>query len=111
MSQPAISRRQMLGGSAVLAGAAVLAACSSDDSASNRSTTSTVAPRTSGVTGQLRLLTLPQFHNQANLDDFTKLTGSPVSLDIVDSDQQAIRHLRRHGSGSLRPGRDQWADA
>ena len=51
------------------------------------------------ITGQLSLCTWPNYHNQANLDQFTADTGVPIQTTIFGSNEEMLAKLQAGGTG------------
>src|SRR6185295_6798118 len=51
------------------------------------------------ISGQLSLRTWPNYHNQANLDQFTKDTGVPIQTTIFGSNEEMLAKLQAGGTG------------
>jgi spermidine/putrescine transport system substrate-binding protein len=51
------------------------------------------------ISGTLSLCTWPNYHNQANLDQFTKDTGVPVQVTIFGSNEEMLAKLQAGGTG------------
>lgn len=51
------------------------------------------------ISGTLSLCTWPNYHNQANLDAFTKETGVPISVTVFGSNEEMLAKLQAGGTG------------
>src|SRR5215208_2630482 len=51
------------------------------------------------ISGTLSLCTWPNYHNQANLDQFTKDTGVPINVTIFGSNEEMLAKLQAGGTG------------
>jgi spermidine/putrescine transport system substrate-binding protein len=51
------------------------------------------------ISGTLSLCTWPNYHNQANLDQFSKDTGVPVQVTIFGSNEEMLAKLQAGGTG------------
>lgn len=51
------------------------------------------------ISGTLALCTWPNYHNQANLDQFTKDTGVPIQVTIFGSNEEMLAKLQAGGTG------------
>ena len=58
-------------------------------------------PRTAraALSGTLSLCTWPNYHNQANLDQFTKDTGVPIQVTTFGSNEEMLAKLQAGGTG------------
>jgi spermidine/putrescine transport system substrate-binding protein len=85
-----VSRRHFLGVTGLGAATAVLAAAMPG-----------LRPRQAhaAISGTLSLCTWPNYHNQANLDQFTKDTGVPINVTIFGSNEEMLAKLQAGGTG------------
>jgi spermidine/putrescine transport system substrate-binding protein len=85
-----ISRRHFLGVTGLGAATAVLANAMPG-----------LKPRRAhaAISGTLSLCTWPNYHNQANLDQFTKDTGVPINVTIFGSNEEMLAKLQAGGTG------------
>jgi len=51
------------------------------------------------ISGTLSLCTWPNYHNQANLDQFSKDTGVPIQVTIFGSNEEMLAKLQAGGTG------------
>jgi spermidine/putrescine transport system substrate-binding protein len=51
------------------------------------------------ISGTLSLCTWPNYHNQANLDQFTKDTGVPIQVTTFGSNEEMLAKLQAGGTG------------
>jgi spermidine/putrescine transport system substrate-binding protein len=51
------------------------------------------------ISGTLSLCTWPNYHNQANLDQFSKDTGVPVQVTVFGSNEEMLAKLQAGGTG------------
>jgi spermidine/putrescine transport system substrate-binding protein len=51
------------------------------------------------ISGKVSLCTWPNYHNQANFDQFTKDTGVPVQVTIFGSNEEMLAKLQAGGTG------------
>ena len=51
------------------------------------------------ISGKVSLCTWPNYHNQANLDQFTKDTGVPIQVTIFGSNEEMLAKLQAGGTG------------
>jgi spermidine/putrescine transport system substrate-binding protein len=51
------------------------------------------------ISGTLSLCTWPNYHNQANLDQFTKDTGVPIQVTVLGSNEEMLAKLQAGGAG------------
>lgn len=51
------------------------------------------------ISGTLSLCTWPNYHNQANLDAFTKETGVPIQVTVFGSNEEMLAKLQAGGTG------------
>ena len=56
-------------------------------------------PARAALSGTLSLCTWPNYHNQANLDQFTKDTGVPIQVTIFGSNEEMLAKLQAGGTG------------
>ena len=58
-------------------------------------------PRTAraALSGTLSLCTWPNYHNQSNLDQFTKDTGVPIQVTTFGSNEEMLAKLQAGGTG------------
>jgi spermidine/putrescine transport system substrate-binding protein len=58
-------------------------------------------PRTAhaALSGTVSLCTWPNYHNQANLDQFTKDTGVPIQVTTFGSNEEMLAKLQAGGTG------------
>jgi spermidine/putrescine transport system substrate-binding protein len=85
-----VSRRHFLGVTGLGAATAVLATAMPG-----------LKPRKAhaAISGTLSLCTWPNYHNQANLDQFTKDTGVPINVTIFGSNEEMLAKLQAGGTG------------
>jgi spermidine/putrescine transport system substrate-binding protein len=51
------------------------------------------------ISGTVSLCTWPNYHNQANLDQFSKDTGVPIQVTIFGSNEEMLAKLQAGGTG------------
>ncbi|MDP9136567.1 MAG: spermidine/putrescine ABC transporter substrate-binding protein [Pseudomonadota bacterium] len=51
------------------------------------------------ISGKVSLCTWPNYHSQANLDQFTKDTGVPIQVTIFGSNEEMLAKLQAGGTG------------
>jgi spermidine/putrescine transport system substrate-binding protein len=85
-----VSRRHFLGVTGLGAATAVLSTAMPG-----------LKPRraSAAISGTLSLCTWPNYHNQANLERFTKETGVPVNVTIFGSNEEMLAKLQAGGTG------------
>jgi spermidine/putrescine transport system substrate-binding protein len=89
-----ISRREFLKVTGLGLAAVTLASCAPS------AVSSTTAPATGGDLGdRLELTTWPNYHDQANLDEFERQTGVAVNMTVFGSNEEMLAKLQAGGTG------------
>jgi spermidine/putrescine transport system substrate-binding protein len=56
-------------------------------------------PAYGAISGKVSLCTWPNYHNQTNLDQFTKDTGVPIQVTVFGSNEEMLAKLQAGGTG------------
>lgn len=96
------SRRDFLRAAGVGVAGTILAACAPEvaEEAPQGDSAAVTGGQTSVDLGdQLELVTWPNYHNNANIENFTKMTGVNVNVTVFGSNEEMLAKLQAGGTG------------